>query len=104
MHSAMVFFGRITMLVDENTHAFHFFISAMLQLFDRAGALYGELARFVLRLFGFKPEQKRLEGPPGGPNGPMGLPAPLCPVARISSCQGSSHYCSQMGGRGVRTS
>jgi len=29
------FFGRISFLVDENAHAFHFFISALLQLLDR---------------------------------------------------------------------
>ena len=31
------FFGRISFLVDENAHAFHFFISALLQLLDRYG-------------------------------------------------------------------
>ncbi len=30
------FFGRISFLVDENAHAFHFFISALLQLLDRS--------------------------------------------------------------------
>lgn len=29
------FFGRISFLVDENAHAFHFFITALLQLLDR---------------------------------------------------------------------
>jgi len=46
----MHFFGRLSFLVDENAHAVHFFISALLQLLDRAGSLYGELARFALRL------------------------------------------------------
>lgn len=50
----MHFFGRLSILVDENTQAFHFFITALLQLCDRAGVLYGELARFVLRLLGFR--------------------------------------------------
>ena len=58
LHAAMNFAGRLSFLVDENTHALHFFITAMLQLFDRAGSLYGELARFVLRLLGFKPPPK----------------------------------------------
>jgi peroxin-13 len=52
------FFGRLSFLVDENAHAVHFFISALLQLLDRFGSLYGELARFVLRLLGFKPRDK----------------------------------------------
>lgn len=109
------FFGRLSFLVDENAHAVHFFISALLQLLDRCawscaaaagtawgiaagheqqsacwhppisaplqpapavlllcacrfGSLYGELARFVLRLLGFKPKDKKAaaqEGPPG---------------------------------------
>lgn len=53
MHGVVNFFGRISILVDQNTQAFHFFITALLQLCDRAGTLYGELARFVLRLLGF---------------------------------------------------
>lgn len=31
----MHFFGRLSFLVDENAHAVHFFISALLQLLDR---------------------------------------------------------------------
>jgi peroxin-13 len=31
------FFGRLSFLVDENAHAMHFFISALLQLLDRQG-------------------------------------------------------------------
>lgn len=31
-------FGRITMLVDENTYAVNFFIQALLQLLDRSAA------------------------------------------------------------------
>ena len=52
------FFGRLSFLVDENAHAVHFFISALLQLLDRFGSLYGELARFVLRILGLKREEK----------------------------------------------
>lgn len=53
------FFGRLSFLVDENAHAVHFFIGALLQLLDRFGSLYGELARFVLRLLGFRPKDKQ---------------------------------------------
>lgn len=42
-----------------------------LQLFDRSGMLYGELARFALRLLGFKTKAQR-KNPPG----PDGLSAP----------------------------
>lgn len=42
-------FGKIAFLVDENTQAVHFFMNALLQLIDRAGSLYAELVRFVLR-------------------------------------------------------
>jgi len=70
------FFGRLSFLVDENAHAVHFFISALLQLLDRFGSLYGELARFVLRLLGFTTKDKGgkrgqpqtgKEGRPAGP-------------------------------------
>jgi len=49
--------------VDENAHAMHFFITALLGLLDRFGHLYGELARFVLRLLGYrrKKEQPKLK-------------------------------------------
>jgi len=41
------FFGRISFLVDENAHAFHFFISALLQLLDRfvSSSQSGEIYR-----------------------------------------------------------
>lgn len=39
----------------------------LLQLFDRSGLLYGELARFVLRILGVRTKPKM--GPPPGPNG-----------------------------------
>lgn len=48
------FFGRLSFLVDENAHAIHFFMTALLQLLDRIGYLYGELARFVLRILGVR--------------------------------------------------
>lgn len=35
LHGVMGVFGRITMLVDENTYAVNFFIQALLQLLDR---------------------------------------------------------------------
>lgn len=54
----VAFFGRLSFLVDENAHAVHFFISALLQLLDRLGSLYGELARFVLRLLGYRPREQ----------------------------------------------
>lgn len=70
------FFGRLSFLVDENAHAVHFIISALLQLLDRFGSLYGELARFVLRLLGYKgarganPGQQDKPGAaPGGATG-----------------------------------
>eukprot|EP00891_Asterochloris_glomerata_P007235 jgi/Astpho2/7235/Aster-01544 len=100
----MHFFGRLSFLVDENAHAVHFFISALLQLLDRAGSLYGELARFVLRLLGYKPKDKApaqhlvpgTEGQPrpgpGGANLP-GLPgsAPQSSVLK-APVQGGSNW------------
>lgn len=44
------------------------------QLFDRSGMLYGELARFVLRLLGVRTNPKRVQPP-----GPNGLPGPHNP-------------------------
>ena len=44
----------------------------VLQLFDRSGMLYGELARFVLRMLGIRGRPKLL---PNGPNMPQ-LPGP----------------------------
>ena len=55
--SMVHFFGRLSFLVDENAHAVHFFISALLQLLDRFGSLYGELARFILRLLGVRKKE-----------------------------------------------
>ena len=42
----MHFFGRLSFLVDENAHAVHFFVSALLQLLDRwvpAAACHSQL-------------------------------------------------------------
>lgn len=54
---------------------FHSFDSMFLQLFDRSGMLYGELARFVLRLLGVRTKPKKVP-PPGmeGPPGPHNMP------------------------------
>ncbi|KAK1292276.1 Peroxisomal membrane protein 13 [Acorus calamus] len=67
------FFGRVAVLIDQNTQAFHMFMTALLQLFDRSGMLYGELARFVLRILGIKTKQRR---PPPSQMGPGALPGP----------------------------
>lgn len=67
MQGVVNFFGRISILIDQNTQAFHLFMTAMLQLFDRSGMLYGELARFVLRLLGIKTKPNKVNPP--GPNG-----------------------------------
>jgi len=74
LHSVVSFFGRISYLVDQNTIALHMFIEALLNLLDRAGWLYGELARLVLRILGFKPKERKKaddarddgQGPPVG--------------------------------------
>ncbi|MQL73844.1 hypothetical protein Taro_006225 [Colocasia esculenta] len=71
MHGVVDFFGRIAFLIDQNTFAFHAFMSALLQLFDRSGMLYGELARFVLRILGIRTKgRKAVPGQPGGLPGP----------------------------------
>lgn len=70
MSGFVTFFGRVAMLIDQNAQAFHMFMSALLQLFDRSGMLYGELARFVLRILGVKTKPNKLQPP--GPNGPHG--------------------------------
>lgn len=49
--------GRMSFLVDENAQALHFFVNSLLQMLDRAGSLYGEVARFVLRILGYKPRK-----------------------------------------------
>ncbi|KAK9069053.1 hypothetical protein SSX86_013169 [Deinandra increscens subsp. villosa] len=72
MHGVVTFFGRVAMLIDQNTQAFHMFMSALLQLFDRSGLLYGELARFVFRLLGVRTRPKKLQNHgPKDPHGPQ---------------------------------
>ncbi|KAH7547558.1 hypothetical protein FEM48_Zijuj01G0322600 [Ziziphus jujuba var. spinosa] len=71
MQGVVNFFGRISILIDQNTQAFHMFMTALLQLFDRSGMLYGELARFVLRILGVRTKPKKVQPP-----GPDGLPLP----------------------------
>ncbi|KAG5567146.1 hypothetical protein RHGRI_002644 [Rhododendron griersonianum] len=76
MEGVVTFFGRVAILIDQNTQAFHMFITALLQLLDRSGLLYGELARFVLRLLGIRTKPKRVQPPgsdlPAGPHNPHG--------------------------------
>ncbi|XP_022145867.1 peroxisomal membrane protein 13 [Momordica charantia] len=74
MQGVVNFFGRISILIDQNTQAFHMFMTALLQLFDRSGMLYGELARFVLRLLGIKTKPRKVQH-----IGPDGLPLPGAP-------------------------
>ncbi len=101
----MTFFGRLSFLVDENAHAVHFFISALLQLLDRTGSLYGEIARFVLRVI-FRRKVKHVEamqqhgmappnmqGFPGGPSGPLAL------TQGPTATQGSGPWDNLWGGR-----
>ncbi|CAL5423927.1 unnamed protein product [Camellia sinensis] len=59
LEGVVTFFGRVAILIDQNTQAFHMFITALLQLLDRSGLLYGELARFVLRLLGIRTKPKK---------------------------------------------
>ncbi|KAL9140791.1 hypothetical protein ABFS82_14G060600 [Erythranthe guttata] len=89
MQGVVTFFGRVAILIDQNTQAFHMFMSALLQLFDRSGMLYGELARFVLRILGVRSKHMKvhppgMEGPPGPHNHPgnhnyMEGPKPAAP-------------------------
>jgi peroxin-13 len=100
----MMFFGRLSFLVDENAHAVHFFITALLQMLDRAGSLYGEIARFILRVI-FRRKRKpglpmppgKLALPPGAPvssassTGMLALPAPnhaASPAAAVPGSRG----------------
>uniref|UniRef100_A0A0A9EEA8 Peroxin-13 n=1 Tax=Arundo donax TaxID=35708 RepID=A0A0A9EEA8_ARUDO len=59
MHGVVNFCGRVSFLISQNTQAFHMFITALLQLCDRTGMLYGELVRFVLRLLGIRTKPKK---------------------------------------------
>ncbi|KAJ8748236.1 hypothetical protein K2173_000644 [Erythroxylum novogranatense] len=76
MQGVVNIFGRISVLIDQNTQAFHMFMTALLQLFDRTGMLYGELARFVLRILGIKAKPRKVQGPgrgePLAPHNPRG--------------------------------
>ncbi|KAF8402377.1 hypothetical protein HHK36_013332 [Tetracentron sinense] len=74
MQGVVTFSGRLSMLIDQNAQAFHMFMSALFQLFDRSGLLYGELARFVLRLLGVRTKPGKVN-----PSGPDGLPGPHNP-------------------------
>ncbi|KAK4285526.1 hypothetical protein QN277_002215 [Acacia crassicarpa] len=87
MHGVVNFFGRIAMLVDQNTQAFHLFMNALLQLFDRSGMLYGELARFVFRVLGIKTKPRKVNPPPQGPNG-HALPGPSYSQGNVYSIEG----------------
>lgn len=55
-----------------------------MQLFDRSGMLYGELARFVFRILGIRTKRKQVHPPPGH-NGLPGAPGAPMP-------QGSQNY------------
>ncbi|KAL2557559.1 peroxisomal membrane protein 13-like [Forsythia ovata] len=83
MHGVVNFFGRFSILIDQNTQAFHMFMTALLQLFDRSGLLYGELAGFVLRLLGVKRKPKNVQFP-----GMDGLPGPHNPHASQNYIEG----------------
>jgi len=65
--------GRLSFMVDENAHAVHFLVSSLLQLLDRAGSLYGLVARFVLRVI-FR-----------GKRAPKALPPPQTALAGLLS-------------------
>jgi len=75
LHGIVTVFGRISWLVDENSQALHFFMMGLMQLLDRAGVLYGELARFALRLLGYKVPDRPKAPPEGGgaPGTGMGM-------------------------------
>ncbi|XP_061962574.1 peroxisomal membrane protein 13-like [Populus nigra] len=83
MQGVVNVFGRISFLIDQNTQAFHMFMSALLQLFDRTGLLYGELARFALRLLGIKSKPRKVQGP-----GPDGFPVPHNPRGNQNYIEG----------------
>ncbi|KAL6770338.1 PEX13 [Auxenochlorella protothecoides x Auxenochlorella symbiontica] len=93
----MHFFGRLSFLVDENAHAVHFFVSALLQLLDRAGSLYGELARFILRILGVRRAKKAGQAlvdaaGPGQPPLPLGAPAAPKPLPAAASAAGGAPW------------
>lgn len=45
-----------------------------MQLFDRSGMLYGELARFVFRLLGIRTKPQKVQPPGNGLPGPQNFP------------------------------
>ncbi|CAD5176456.1 unnamed protein product [Musa acuminata subsp. malaccensis] len=57
MQGVVNFFHRISILIYQNTQSMS--MTALLQLFDRSGLLYGELARFVLRILGFRTRPRK---------------------------------------------
>nr|GMD17315.1 peroxisomal membrane protein 13 [Ipomoea batatas] len=75
--------GMVAILIDQNTQAFHMFMTALLQLFDRSGLLYGELAAFVLRILGVKTKPKKVHHP-----GAEGLPGPRNPHGNQNFIEG----------------
>jgi peroxin-13 len=101
----MMFFGRLSFLVDENAHAVHFFITALLQLLDRAGSLYGEIARFILRVIFRRKRKPGLPMPPGaGKQQQLGLPPPGAPGSSgggmLALPAPAHHAAAAAGGRG----
>lgn len=48
--SVMGCVGRITFLVESNAAALHYFMGALLQLLERFGSVYHDIARLVVRI------------------------------------------------------
>jgi peroxin-13 len=87
-HNLMHFFGRVSFLMDENAHAVHFFITALLQLLDRASFLWGEVARFVLRILGYKRPVAKADQLAQAKSDSKGSGhAPFLGPSRMPSCQ-----------------
>ncbi|CAN6926668.1 unnamed protein product, partial [Brassica oleracea] len=97
LQGAVSFFGRVAMLIDQNTQAFHMLMSALLQLCDRGGMLYGELARFVLRLLGVKAKPSKMQQQQQ-PQGPNGLPLPHQPHGNQNCVEGTKAAAAPGGG------
>ncbi|CAF1936261.1 unnamed protein product [Brassica napus] len=100
MQGAVNFFGRVAMLIDQNTQAFHMFMSALLQLFDRGGMLYGELARFVLRMLGVRTKPRKMQQQQQQPQGPNGLSLPHQPHGNHNYIEGPKTAAPGGGGGG----
>ncbi|KAH0905098.1 hypothetical protein HID58_044601 [Brassica napus] len=88
LQGAVRFFGRVAMLIDQNTQAFHMLMSALLQLCDRGGMLYGELARFVLCLLGVKTKPRKMQQQQQ-PQGSNGVPLPHQPRGNQNCVEGT---------------